>query len=44
VGVTIKAQELNIGHVEQALLGFGVQVILIVMLQDVFDMTQFVFQ
>jgi len=38
-----KAQELNLLSVEQALLGFGVQVILAKMLQDTVDMDLVIF-
>jgi len=39
-----QAQELNILSMEQALLRFGVQVILVKMLQDVSDMNLMIFQ
>jgi len=38
-----KAQELNLLHVEQAIFGFGVQVILTKMLQDMSDMNLMIF-
>ena len=39
-----KTQELNLLHVEQALLGFGVQVIFAKMFQDASDMDPMIFQ
>ena len=39
-----KTQELNLLHVEQALLGFGVQVILAKALQDTSDVNPMLFQ
>jgi len=39
-----KAQELNLLSVEQALLGFGVQVVLVKSFQDVLDMNLMIFQ
>jgi len=44
MGVTIKPKNSNLLSVEQPLLGFGVQVILMKMLQDVLDMDLMIFQ